>query len=285
MSIYNHGMSNGLGRAQSEAAVLTFTDTYVETVRSYVGNEDALLFEVTAETSSGLLRDFLEAVEAKESAGKQLHKFTDVVDGERAFVKSKKTKLEAVDGDLAARRRRAAVRSVVVVAALVEAVVAGRVAYPCEGREARRRGGAGRVVAVRGARRRENGDGVRGRGPRPPALPRPRRVRGRADGEAREGRPPPRRGAAEHGRDARVVAAQGRRLRAGVELRPPGAQRAPRVGVGVARRGGRRRVGLVEEEAQLLERRAPGRRRRAGRIHAATHKMLGRELLHGCGRR
>ena len=41
--------------------------------------------------------------EAKESAGKQLHKFTDVVDGERAFVKSKKTKLEAVDPDLAAR--------------------------------------------------------------------------------------------------------------------------------------------------------------------------------------
>ena len=103
VSIYNHGMSNGLGRAQSEAAVLTFTDTYVETVRSYVGNEDALLFEVTAETSSGLLRDFLEAVEAKESAGKQLHKFTELVDGERAFVKSKKTKLEAVDGDLAAR--------------------------------------------------------------------------------------------------------------------------------------------------------------------------------------
>ena len=112
-SIYNHGISNGLGEAQSEAAVLTFCDSYVEAVKAYVGNDDAQLFEVTAATTqSEALVAFLEGVDAKQSQERQMDKFTDVdaATGERRFVKSDKTKLEAVDDALAEALRGAFTR-------------------------------------------------------------------------------------------------------------------------------------------------------------------------------
>lgn len=46
VSIYNHALSNGLGDAKAEAAVLTFTEVYLATVEGYIGNELAATFEV-----------------------------------------------------------------------------------------------------------------------------------------------------------------------------------------------------------------------------------------------
>ena len=53
VSIYNHAITNGLGEAKAEAAVLTFTDVYVHTLGQYVGNERANTHEATPATSSG----------------------------------------------------------------------------------------------------------------------------------------------------------------------------------------------------------------------------------------
>ena len=36
--------------------MLTFTDKYVSTVHKYVGNEDALLFEISPEKATGKLK-------------------------------------------------------------------------------------------------------------------------------------------------------------------------------------------------------------------------------------
>ena len=78
VSIYNHGLSNGLGAAEAEAAVLTFTSTYVQTLISYVGNDDALLFELTPKTATGKLADFLGSTHEKNSHHKMIEKFTEV---------------------------------------------------------------------------------------------------------------------------------------------------------------------------------------------------------------
>ena len=62
VSIYDHAISNGLGAAKATAAVLTFTDSYLSTLQTYVGNEKAQLFELTAIEASGKLADFLRQV-------------------------------------------------------------------------------------------------------------------------------------------------------------------------------------------------------------------------------
>ena len=94
VSIYNHALSNGLGAYEAEAAVLTFTETYVNTLTSYVGNEKALLFELTSQYAKGRLGDFLRHVEQKASEAQQLGKFTRVDEnGRRRFIRSKETRL------------------------------------------------------------------------------------------------------------------------------------------------------------------------------------------------
>ena len=62
VSIYDHAISNGLGEAKATAAVLTFTDSYLSTLQAYVGNEKALLFEMTQRAATGKLADFLSKV-------------------------------------------------------------------------------------------------------------------------------------------------------------------------------------------------------------------------------
>ena len=108
VSIYNHAISNGLGKAKAEAAVLTFTDTYVKTVCGYVGNEKSLLFELTPQYSQGRLGNFLRNVESSESSHRLLAQYTHVTgNGERAFIKNEETRLEAVSAAEEADVRRA----------------------------------------------------------------------------------------------------------------------------------------------------------------------------------
>ena len=43
--------------------MLTFTDSYLSTLQAYVGNEKALLFEMTQRAATGKLADFLAEVD------------------------------------------------------------------------------------------------------------------------------------------------------------------------------------------------------------------------------
>jgi len=78
VSICNHAITNGLSPKQVNKALHVFTDSYVEAVIDYVGNEKALLFELTPDTSYGVLKTFLKKVSKSNSANKQLQKFTEV---------------------------------------------------------------------------------------------------------------------------------------------------------------------------------------------------------------
>ena len=88
VSICNHAITNGLSNKEVDHALRVFSDSYVDTVVSYVGNEDALLFELTPDTAYGVLQSFLKKVERNKSAKGQLQKFTQVnAEGIRQFIK------------------------------------------------------------------------------------------------------------------------------------------------------------------------------------------------------
>ena len=72
MSIYDHAISNGLGEAKATAAVLTFTDSYLSTLQAYVGNEKALLFEMTEREATGKLATFLHETDKLGSEHRML---------------------------------------------------------------------------------------------------------------------------------------------------------------------------------------------------------------------
>jgi uncharacterized protein (DUF2252 family) len=76
VSICSHAKTNGFDDDQVITAIKTFTESYVETVLGYGGNEKALLFELTPETSYGKLQEFLQKTERKKSSDKLLTKFT-----------------------------------------------------------------------------------------------------------------------------------------------------------------------------------------------------------------
>ena len=98
VSIYDHAITNDYSAAEAIGAVVAFTEAYVATLEGYVGNEKALLFEMTAEHASGPLREFLEATASRNSAAEQLRVFTRVgSSGEREFIKNDSTKLAEVD--------------------------------------------------------------------------------------------------------------------------------------------------------------------------------------------
>ncbi|KAL7522792.1 hypothetical protein ACHAWX_007496 [Stephanocyclus meneghinianus] len=101
VSICNHGFTNGLSVEQVSEALETFTFTYVKTAINYVGGDAALLYELTEDTSTGVLRDFLSDVEKKKSQDKQLEKFTETrKDGTRRFVYTQDNRLVNVPKEL-----------------------------------------------------------------------------------------------------------------------------------------------------------------------------------------
>lgn len=101
VSICNHGFTNGLSIDQVSEALEAFTFKYVKTAIDYVGGDAALLYELTADTSTGVLRDFLEDVGKKKSKDKQLEKFTESgKDGLRQFSLNNDSRLEDVPIEL-----------------------------------------------------------------------------------------------------------------------------------------------------------------------------------------
>lgn len=108
-SIFGHAVTNGLDEATAAAAVTAMAERYVETMVSYVGNEDCLLYEITSERASGALKTFLQSVERSNSAAEQLRRFTadGAHDCDRRFVFDSRTKLLPVEGDVATQIRRA----------------------------------------------------------------------------------------------------------------------------------------------------------------------------------
>ena len=106
VSICNHGFTNGLSVEQVSEALEAFTYKYVKTAIGYVGGDSALLYELTADTSTGVLRDFLVDVGKKKSQDKQLEKFTETgQDGERKFSLNNYTRLENVPKELEGKIR------------------------------------------------------------------------------------------------------------------------------------------------------------------------------------
>lgn len=86
VSICNHGFTNGLSVEEISEALEAFTFKYVKTAIGYVGGDAALLYELTSDTSTGALRDFLEDVEKKKSKDKQLEKFTEAGKNGELFI-------------------------------------------------------------------------------------------------------------------------------------------------------------------------------------------------------
>lgn len=105
VSIVNHGKSNGLKDDEIESALEALTYTYVKTTIDYVGGDEALTYELTPYTSTGVLRDFLFDVANRKSSKKQLRKFTEVKDGVRRFSYGEESRLENVPADLEQRIR------------------------------------------------------------------------------------------------------------------------------------------------------------------------------------
>jgi len=105
VSIYNHAVKNGLSPKHIVKSLKAFTDKYVDTVTGYVGNEEALTFELTKETAEGALKHFLKGVEHDKSHRGQLEKFTNLTTG--TFVRNEDTRLVSVEPEIEAAIRRA----------------------------------------------------------------------------------------------------------------------------------------------------------------------------------
>ncbi len=101
VSIASHGFTNGLSLEQVQGSLEAFTYMYVKTVVNYVGNDSALVYELTRYTSTGVLRDFLDDVETKDSKSAQIQKFTErAEDGRRRFTRDNKTRLVDVPAEI-----------------------------------------------------------------------------------------------------------------------------------------------------------------------------------------
>ena len=108
VSICNHAYTNQLSKKDRKKALRAFTDTYVQTVVNYVGNEDALTYELTVKTATGALKKFLQQVETDKSHTAQLDKYTDVDSaGARRFTRNNETRLEDVSPELENKIRSA----------------------------------------------------------------------------------------------------------------------------------------------------------------------------------
>lgn len=129
VSISNHGFTNGLTSREVTEALREFAFTYIQTTIGYVGGDTELEYELTEETSVGVLKDFLvegactvlgdstsfwtlfnlhcrsqcppQPKVGKIPQMKMMNKFTEVgSDGVRRFVRDERTRLEDVSPDM-----------------------------------------------------------------------------------------------------------------------------------------------------------------------------------------
>jgi hypothetical protein len=109
VSIYNHALRNELSDKHVKQAVYAFLGTYLDTVIEYVGNDRALVYEITPKNAFGPLQSFLSGVREDNSFDQQLDKFT-VVDekmGVRTLLKNNDTRLVKINSDLEGKIRAA----------------------------------------------------------------------------------------------------------------------------------------------------------------------------------
>ena len=110
VSVYNHATMNGFNPNAIKNIVYAFLGTYVTKVFSYVGNDIALVSEITPKTAEGTLQEFLVQVDKVNSRYKQLDKYTviDKSSGERRLLKNdNRTRLLSVDYSLEDQIKRA----------------------------------------------------------------------------------------------------------------------------------------------------------------------------------
>lgn len=115
VSIHNHALANGLDVSHTRRIIRSFTESYVDTVLGYVGNNKAELFELTPHTARGKLQSFLQDVQSGNSKNKQLSKYTgmDEITGLPYFLKGNatvphpKTKLASLPPEVEERVRGA----------------------------------------------------------------------------------------------------------------------------------------------------------------------------------
>ena len=97
VSMYDHALTNGITPPRAAEVVRAFARTYVDTLASYVGNERAMLYELTASAARGELRGFLREA-ALKSGEKQVKELTKVFNNtDRKFLYNEKTKLRPVE--------------------------------------------------------------------------------------------------------------------------------------------------------------------------------------------
>ena len=89
VSIWNHARTNGFDVEETTEVIFGFSEAYIRTILGYQDNENALLFELTKKTATGVLKSFLEHTDQKKSSEKLMTKFTtrDPVTLQRHFMK------------------------------------------------------------------------------------------------------------------------------------------------------------------------------------------------------
>ena len=66
VSVYNHAVTNGFSHHEIKRANLAFLHTYVDTVIGYIGDDRALVFEITPKTAQGVLKEYLRSVDVSD---------------------------------------------------------------------------------------------------------------------------------------------------------------------------------------------------------------------------
>uniref|UniRef100_A0A7S2XPS5 DUF2252 domain-containing protein n=1 Tax=Attheya septentrionalis TaxID=420275 RepID=A0A7S2XPS5_9STRA len=108
VSICNHALTNGFSYEEAHSLLHSFTKRYVKTIESYIGNDAALLYEITPDTATGVMKKWLQHVDDKESTSKQIDKFTEFDSkGNRKFSKDDRTRLVTVSPETEQKIRRA----------------------------------------------------------------------------------------------------------------------------------------------------------------------------------
>ncbi|EGJ29470.1 hypothetical protein LYNGBM3L_63840 [Moorena producens 3L] len=83
------GRQNGLSAEEQNNGIDAFSESYLDTMASYRGNDRELETYFTKDNTYGKLDDFLEGVEASESRQKMLKKWTELDPNQRRFNLSK----------------------------------------------------------------------------------------------------------------------------------------------------------------------------------------------------
>jgi len=92
VSLHNHAVVNGFNESEIKYVQLIFLNTYLDTVFAYVGSDIAALFEITARTARGKLKEFLEHLEDEKSRIDEKFTVVDNKTGQQVFEKNERTR-------------------------------------------------------------------------------------------------------------------------------------------------------------------------------------------------